>query len=187
MAFLRKGVRTEKETDRTMSRAPIDSIDAFIGQRLRTRRTDLKMSQDKLGQEVGITFQQVQKYERGANRISASRLWMIAKALGVHVSYFFADLGPNAGREAMGSGMGGGLETAGLAEAPAAYAAGPVSASSTDESLRLIEAFTRIQDTHVRAGALRLVEAIANSTADPAAAPQDAASGGAGAEVANQT
>ncbi len=67
-------------------------VDVHVGQRLRLRRTLLGMSQEKLGDAVGLTFQQIQKYERGANRIGASRLYMFSRILDVPVSYFFEEL-----------------------------------------------------------------------------------------------
>ena len=67
-------------------------IDIHVGQRVRLRRTLMGMSQEKLGDALGLTFQQVQKYERGANRIGASRLFDLAKALQVPVGFFFDDL-----------------------------------------------------------------------------------------------
>jgi transcriptional regulator with XRE-family HTH domain len=64
-------------------------LDAHIGQRIRQRRQLLNMSQSDVASRIGITFQQLQKYEVGSNRVSASRLWEIADILGVQVSYFF--------------------------------------------------------------------------------------------------
>lgn len=69
-------------------------VDVHVGSRVRLRRLLLKMSQETLGEAVGVSFQQVQKYERGANRISASRLFEFAGVLGVQVSYFFDGLSP---------------------------------------------------------------------------------------------
>jgi transcriptional regulator with XRE-family HTH domain len=69
-------------------RAP-HPIDVHVGQRMRTRRRSLGLTQVNLAQSLGLTFQQVQKYERGLNRISASRLYELSIALGVHVGYFF--------------------------------------------------------------------------------------------------
>ena len=69
-----------------------NAIDLHVGKRLRLRRTLLGMSQEQLGAELNITFQQVQKYERGANRISALRLWDMSQILDVPVSYFFDDM-----------------------------------------------------------------------------------------------
>ncbi len=67
-------------------------VDVHVGARLRRRRTLLGMSQTKLGEAVGLTFQQVQKYERGANRISASRLYDLSGMLEVPIEYFFSDM-----------------------------------------------------------------------------------------------
>ena len=67
-------------------------VDIHVGARLRLRRTLLGMSQDKLGQALGLTFQQIQKYERGANRIGSSRLYQLGQILDVPVSYFFDDM-----------------------------------------------------------------------------------------------
>jgi transcriptional regulator with XRE-family HTH domain len=67
-------------------------VDRHVGLHIRMRRKALGMSQEKLAEALGLTFQQVQKYERGANRVSASKLWEIARALGVNVSYFYEGL-----------------------------------------------------------------------------------------------
>lgn len=64
-------------------------VDVYVGARLRARRTLLGMTQENLGEAVGLTFQQIQKYERGTNRIVASRLYEFAKVLNIQVSYFF--------------------------------------------------------------------------------------------------
>jgi transcriptional regulator with XRE-family HTH domain len=66
-----------------------DPIDRFVGSRVRARRVGIRLSQTKLGEAIGVTFQQVQKYENGTNRIGASNLFKIAKTLGVDVAYFF--------------------------------------------------------------------------------------------------
>lgn len=84
-----------------MTRRDPNYIDVHVGSRIRMRRQLVSMSQEKLGELLGITFQQVQKYEKGSNRISASRLFYTAKILGVPVQAFFEDLpGPEG---AMGS------------------------------------------------------------------------------------
>jgi transcriptional regulator with XRE-family HTH domain len=64
-------------------------VDMYVGKRIRHRRWALSMSQAALGEKIGVKFQQVQKYEIGANRISASRLWEVSKALDVPISFFF--------------------------------------------------------------------------------------------------
>ena len=76
---------------RTPSGQP-NPIDVYVGARLRMRRSLLGMSQEALGAALGLTFQQVQKYERGANRIGASRLYDLAHALGVGIDYFYEDI-----------------------------------------------------------------------------------------------
>ena len=75
-----------------MTRRDPNYIDVHVGSRIRMRRQIVSMSQEKLGEMLGITFQQVQKYEKGSNRISASRLYYAAKILGVPVQAFFEDL-----------------------------------------------------------------------------------------------
>ncbi|MDE0800002.1 MAG: helix-turn-helix transcriptional regulator [Rhodospirillaceae bacterium] len=67
-------------------------VDVYVGSRVRLRRALLGLSQEKLGAAIGLTFQQVQKYERGANRIGASRLWDLSRVLDCPVSYFFEDM-----------------------------------------------------------------------------------------------
>lgn len=76
---------------RTATRTP-NPVDVHVGSRVRLRRTLLGMSQEKLAEALGLTFQQVQKYERGANRVSASRMYDLSRALGVPVSFFFDDM-----------------------------------------------------------------------------------------------
>lgn len=67
-------------------------VDVHVGMRLRLRRQVLKMSQERLGNKLGVTFQQIQKYERGSNRVGASRLWKISQVLNVDVGFFFDGL-----------------------------------------------------------------------------------------------
>ena len=68
-------------------------VDVHVGSRVRLRRQVMKMSQEKLGDQLGVTFQQVQKYERGSNRVGASRLWRMSRVLDVPVGFFFDGLG----------------------------------------------------------------------------------------------
>ncbi len=83
-------------TDTDLDRGP-NPVDVHVGQRIRARRKALGVSQERLAGELGLTFQQVQKYERGANRVSASKLWEIARALGSDLSSFFEGLNPTTG------------------------------------------------------------------------------------------
>ena len=75
-------------------------VDAHVGRRVRERRLSLSMSQDKLGNALGISFQQIQKYEAGANRVAAGRLWDMARILEVDVGYFFEGIQKRAKRKA---------------------------------------------------------------------------------------
>lgn len=131
-----------------MSRAPIESIDVVIGKRLRALRNEKKVSQGKLGEDVGISFQQVQKYERGANRISASRLYTIARALGVGVSYFYED-------------FAAGVIPLGMAEDGEGYRAGP--GVDGEEARQLLAAFARIDNASLRASVLNMARSLADS------------------------
>lgn len=83
---------TEASPNKNFQITNNNAVDQHVGSRVRFRRTLLGMSQDQLGTALDITFQQVQKYERGVNRISASRLWDISQILDVPISYFFNDM-----------------------------------------------------------------------------------------------
>jgi len=72
-------------------------IDRHVGLRIRLRRKELNLSQEKLAESIGLTFQQIQKYERAANRVSASKLWELARALEISVAYFYEGLGETGG------------------------------------------------------------------------------------------
>ncbi len=87
-----------------MTRRDPNYIDVHVGSRIRMRRQLINMSQEKLGELLGITFQQVQKYEKGANRISASRLYFSAKTLGVPVQFFYDGLPNPSGEEGLKEG-----------------------------------------------------------------------------------
>ena len=105
----------------------IGPIDVHVGARLRQRRTLLGMNQTKLGEAIGLTFQQVQKYERGANRISASRLFNLSRVLDVPVQFFFDDM-PNAVAASSPTLKGG------RAKEPPSYEPDPM---ATQETLEL--------------------------------------------------
>lgn len=123
-------------------------IDIHVGSRIRLRRNMLGMSQEKLGESLGITFQQIQKYEKGTNRVGASRLQAIASILSVPVSFFFED--------APGQQPGG---QPGLAEdSQTAYV---VDFINSAEGLQLNRAFVRIDDPKVRRNIVNLVKSLA--------------------------
>jgi transcriptional regulator with XRE-family HTH domain len=91
--------RARKSSGRMASKGFPNPIDVHVGARIRLRRTLLGISQVKLAEAIGLTFQQVQKYEKGSNHVSSSRLVDIANALDVSVSYFFEDMSPGVGAQ----------------------------------------------------------------------------------------
>ena len=121
-------------------------IDVHVGSRVRLRRQLLKMSQEKLGEELGVTFQQVQKYERGANRVGASRLYRLSRVLDVPVQYFFEGLG----EKSAATGMAEGDQT------PIVY-----DFIQSSDGVALAESFSRIRDVRVRRRILELVRTLA--------------------------
>lgn len=124
-------------------------IDIHVGSRIRLRRTMLGMSQEKLGESLGITFQQIQKYEKGTNRVGASRLQAISGILNVPVSFFFEDA-PD----------GNPANTpAGMAEASSSNYV--VDFLSSSEGLQLNRSFVKISDPKVRRKIVDLVKALA--------------------------
>lgn len=131
-----------------MSTKAPDPIDKYVGSRVRMRRIMLGMSQERLGDSLGLTFQQVQKYEKGTNRIGASRLQQISDVLQVPVQFLFEGAPTTAGHAA-----------GGFNEAPSpAYVSDFL---STSEGLALTRAFTRINDSKLRRSIVDLVEQIA--------------------------
>lgn len=135
-------------------------IDRHVGSRVRMRRVMLGMSQEKLGDALGLTFQQVQKYEKGTNRIGASRLQQISRTLDVPPAFFFEGA-PSF--EAIANPLPGSL---GVSEdAPAAYTADFL---STPEALHLNLAFARIHDPKVRKRIVDLVSSLAGDDERPA-------------------
>jgi transcriptional regulator with XRE-family HTH domain len=129
-------------------------VDIHVGSRVRMRRTLLGMSQEKLGEALGLTFQQVQKYERGANRIGASRLHQISTILDVPVAFFFEDA-PTDG------GSGASSAPTGMAEASAQAEFDPM---AKRETLELVRAYYRISDPRVRKRIFELTKAVAGTT-----------------------
>lgn len=124
-----------------------NSVDGHVGSRVRLRRLELGLSQEKLADQLGITFQQVQKYERGTNRIGASRLHQIALVLQVPITYFFdgAAEGPVRG--------------------PAVDASPLAQALSDPSTVRLVRAFVQIRDPLLKQKAIGIIEAIAETSA----------------------
>lgn len=133
-------------------------VDLHVGNRLRMRRTLLGLSQEKLGEAIGLTFQQVQKYERGLNRIGASRLWDISKILDVPISFFFEDLDNSATTKNQIPYVPG------LAEDKAPFNYDPM---SKKETIELVRAFYSIKDPSVAKKVLELVKALSGNPKNP--------------------
>jgi transcriptional regulator with XRE-family HTH domain len=140
-----------------MSKKEPNPIDRHVGSRVRMRRVLAGMSQEKLGDALGLTFQQVQKYEKGTNRIGASRLHQLANVLGVPVAFFYEEAPVAAG--------------AGLAEPDAPeYVADFM---STTEGLQLMKAFVRISDGRIRRRLVDLAVALADDQGERPAGAAD--------------
>ena len=133
------------------------TVDAHVGARIRLRRTLLGLSQTALADAIGLTFQQVQKYEKGSNRVSAGRLWQFAQVLEVPVAFFFDELTPDF------AARGHGAPALASAPTPAGRAA---SVMTKRETLELVHAYYRIANPVVR---LRLLELTTALGADPTA------------------
>ena len=133
-------------------------VDQHVGHRLRQRRTLLGLSQEKLGEAVGLTFQQIQKYERGANRIGASRLFQLSQILDVPVGYFFEEMSGEVEKtrgERTGSGQSPMLEIVN-SDDPLARR----------ETLELVRAYYKITDPKVRKRVFELTKSIAGTASD---------------------
>ena len=125
-----------------LARKKPDPTDRYVGARVRMRRLMLGMSQTNLGDALGLTFQQVQKYEKGTNRIGASRLQQIAKALQVPVSFFFEELPAGAKASAHGG------------PSPSEVSA----VLATSDGLALVQGFARIKSAKLRRRLVDLVD-----------------------------
>ena len=142
-------VETEESDDRSNSRRA-NPIDKHVGERVRMRRMLLGMSQERLGEKLGLTFQQVQKYEKGVNRIGASRLFDLAQVLGVPIQYFY---------DSMSTSVSGHLSAPGFADKPNdTYVADFL---SSRDSVELNKAFARITDARIRRSIVDMVRSIA--------------------------
>jgi transcriptional regulator with XRE-family HTH domain len=132
--------------EKTMTKKAPNPIDKHVGSRVRMRRMMISVSQEKLGEKLGITFQQIQKYEKGTNRIGASRLQQIATVLSVPVSFFFEGAPVP---EAIGGAMS--------EPASPAYVSDFL---ATSDGLALTKAFMKVKDPKVRRRIVDLVEAM---------------------------
>ncbi len=135
----------------TVSARSPHAIDAHVGERVRLRRTLMGLSQEALGDELNLSFQQVQKYERGTNRISASRLYEISRILDVQISYFFEGIADSEARGERGvdleMAIGGG---------------GSQDPFNRRETLELVRAYYKITDPSVRRRLYQLVKSMSD-------------------------
>jgi transcriptional regulator with XRE-family HTH domain len=134
---------------RTPSGKP-NPVDVHVGGRVRLRRTLMGMSQERLGEAIGLTFQQVQKYERGANRIGASRLWDLSKVLDVPMSYFFEEMDEETARHSPRN----------IAQRPGEPREMDMDPMSKRETLELVRAYYRITDPSVRKRVFELTKTL---------------------------
>lgn len=132
----------------SMVKSSPDPVDIHVGARVRLRRTLLGMSQEKLGKALGLTFQQVQKYERGANRIGSSRLFQLSKILDVSVSFFFDEMTTDTTKKADGMAEGN-------------KQVFEVDKLSRRETLELVRAYYKITDPSVRKKILKWLRLLA--------------------------
>ena len=143
-------------SDESMERAEREPrpspIDVHVGSRVRLRRTLHGMSQEKLGEALGLTFQQVQKYERGVNRIGASRLFDLARVLDVPIGFFFDDM-----PDAVGGHGGGQRRSSGFADSQDGFEDDTL---HRRETLELVRAYYRITDQSVRKRVFELIKSL---------------------------
>src|SRR5690348_16889905 len=133
-------------------------IDVHVGSRIRLRRTLLGMSQERLGEALGLTFQQVQKYERGVNRVGASRLFDLSRVLDVPISFFFDDM-PEPLTNAYGgqAGSHGARRSMGFADTQDSFGDDML---NRRETLELVRAYYRITDPAVRKRVFELIKSL---------------------------
>ncbi len=132
------------------------AVDVHVGARLRQRRTLLGMTQTNLGDAQGLTFQQVQKYERGTNRISASRLFELSQVLDVPIGFFFEDMPPEVAASSLAT------EGRGRSEEPVSYEPDPM---VKRETLELVRAYYKIEDADVRQRVYQLITGLGTADA----------------------
>ncbi len=140
----------------SQSRKGPNPVDMHVGHRVRLRRTLLGMSQERLGEAIGLTFQQVQKYERGTNRIGASRMYDLSRVLDVPPGYFFEEMTDEVAAKSPARARG-------MAEDQEPFAPDPM---TRRETLELVRAYYRIGDPRVRKCLFETTKAIAAAMED---------------------
>jgi len=129
-------------------------VDVHVGARVRLRRKILRLSQEKLGEQLGVTFQQVQKYERGANRIGASRLWKLSEVLDVPVSFFY---------DGLSTEYGGQSESAALLSSEPDQSPIVYDFINSSDGVSLAKAVLKINNKAVRRQILELARSLGGS------------------------
>jgi transcriptional regulator with XRE-family HTH domain len=147
-----------KTTEQSAPESCPSPIDVYVGSRIRLRRTRVGASLEALGDALGLTYQQVQKYERGANRVGASRLFDISRVLDVPISFFFDDM-PEGMDATPVSGPRGRMY--GVAEAQEPFSNGGDDNLTKRETLNLVRAYYRIVDPAVRKRMFDLMKSLA--------------------------
>lgn len=140
--------------DKPKTKGKPDSIDVHVGKRLRVRRSLLGLSQEKLAEAIGLTFQQVQKYERGVNRISAGRLYQFARILDVPITYFYEQV----------KGISQGAAAMGMADNVQEAFGGGDDAMQDKETLKLIKAYYEIDNPDLRQDVLKFIKSVGART-----------------------
>jgi transcriptional regulator with XRE-family HTH domain len=138
-------------------------VDIHVGSRVRLRRTLLGMSQEKLGEAIGLTFQQVQKYERGANRVGASRLFDLSRVLDVPVGFFFDEMPDDVAASSPAQRPGSGRP-------PPEQELDPM---VKRETLELVRAYYKIGESSVRKRLFEMTKALAAASGSSAHKPDD--------------
>ena len=138
-----------KEMPKKKTKGVPDEVDVHVGGRLRVRRSLLGMSQEKLANAVGLTFQQVQKYERGMNRISAGRLYQFSRILDVPVTYFYENIVRAGGAVGMSDNDQDGFQN------------DSADMMQSKESIKLLKAYYSIEDEDARRDILKFIKSMA--------------------------
>jgi transcriptional regulator with XRE-family HTH domain len=145
--------KARKSSGRMASKGHPNPVDVHVGERIRLRRTLLGLSQSTLAEQLGLTFQQVQKYERGSNRVSSSRLFDLCRILNVPIAYFYDEMGTEVSKQSPASLAGQKPKAVDKDADPAAKR----------ETLELVRAYYGITDQGVRHRFTNMIRAIASS------------------------
>ena len=148
--------KPRKSSGRMASKGFPNPIDVHVGRRIRQRRTLLGMSQEKLAEAIGLTFQQVQKYERGSNRVSSSRLFDLTHVLDVPMSYFFDEMAAGVADKSPSRLMG--VSASKMQKVTAEF--DPL---AKRETLELVRAYYKIAEPRVRKRVFELTKAVAKA------------------------